>query len=414
MRRTAVVVGSSVAGVRTVRALRSEGFDGEIVLVGAESELPYDKPPLSKQFLSGERDASRISLLTEADAAALDVQLRLGARAVHLDVAARRVVLADGSWVPYDACVVATGAAARPSPWGARSGVHVVRSLGDSTNLREDLLLGGAIVVVGGGFIGAEVAATAHRLGGAVTIVDPLPAPLARVLGPEVGGLFAGLHERHGVATRFGTGVTSIEGESGDLEVRLTDGTVLRAATVVVGIGAVPNDRWLASSGLLVDDGVVCDEFCRAVDATDVYAVGDVARWWHPGHGEHVRVEHWTNAVDQAVCVAHNIAHPDDPREYRPVEYVWSDQYDWKIQIVGRPATATGYQVIGDFGADRPRAAAVYTDSTGRLTAAVTVNWPRALVECRRLVAAEDDFDEAVARLDVLAAAAPRTTGVHS
>jgi phthalate 3,4-dioxygenase ferredoxin reductase subunit len=414
MSRTAVVVGSSVAGVRTVQALRTEGFDGTVVLVGEESELPYDKPPLSKQFLAGERETAQISLLTEADAAALNVQLRLGTAAEHLDIADRRVVLADGAELSYDVCVIATGAAARPSPWGARSGVHVVRGIGDSRDLREDLRRGGAVVVVGGGFIGAEVAATARRLGCTVTIVDPLPAPAARVLGSEVGALFADLHTRHGVATRFGTGVESIRGESGALEVRLTDGSLLRAATVVVGIGAVPNDRWLTSSGLLVDNGVVCDEFCRAVNSTDVFAVGDVARWLHRGHDEHVRVEHWTNAVEGAACVAHNIAHPGDLREYRPVEYVWSDQYDWKIQIVGRPATATEHRIIGDFEADRPRAAALCAGPTGRLTAAVTVNWPRALVECRRLVAAEADFDDAITRLDRLAAAPMRAAGALS
>ena len=408
MSPTAVVVGSSVAGVRTVQALRTEGFDGRIVLVGEEAELPYDKPPLSKQFLAGDWDAARIGLFAEAEARVADVELRLGVAAEHLDVAGRRLLLADGTSLPWDVCVVATGAAARPSPWEASSGVHVVRSLGDGVGLRSDLERGGAVVVVGGGFIGAEVAATAHRLGCDVTVVDPLQAPLARVLGPEVGALFSDLHARHGVATRFGAGVESVRGESGRLEVRLTDGSVLPAATVVVGIGAVPNDRWLAVSGLLIEDGVVCDQYCRAVDAPGVFAAGDVARWLHPGHGEQVRIEHWTNAVDQAACVAHNIAHPDDLRAYRPVEYVWSDQYDWKIQIVGVPARATGHRLIGDLAADKPRAAALYTDPTGRLRGAVTVNWPRALAECRRLMSAEAGFDTAVARLEELAAAPVR------
>lgn len=408
VRKTAVVVGASVAGVRTVQALRSEGFGGHIVLVGAEPDAPYDRPPLSKQFLTGDWDAERFVLFREADAAAAEVELRLGTAADHLDVASRRVVLADGTSLPYDVCVLATGAAARPSPWAARSGVHLLRSLADSRKLRADLERRGPVVVVGGGFIGAEVAAAAKKLGCEVTVVDPLTAPLARAVGAEVGALLSEVHSRHGVATRFGTGVEAIEGESGKLRVRLTDGAQLTAGTVVVGIGAVANDGWLASSGLLVEDGVVCDQYCRTVDAPEVYAAGDVARWLHTGRREHVRVEHWTNAVDQAVCVAHNIARPDDLRPYLPVEYVWSDQYDWIIQIVGGPARATAHHLIGEFAAGQVRGAALYTDDTGQLTGAVTVNWPRALAQCRRLLGTGTDFAAAVAQLDALAATPAR------
>jgi phthalate 3,4-dioxygenase ferredoxin reductase subunit len=409
--RTVVVVGSSVGGVRTAQALRSEGFGGRVVLVGDEARLPYDKPPLSKQFLAGSWGTERVALLTEAAADQAGIELRLGVAAERLDVAGRQVVLADGQRLDYDAVVIATGAAARPSPWAARSGVHVVRTMTDSESLQADLRRDGHVVVVGGGFIGAEVAATARSLGREVTVVDPLPVPIGRVVGAAVGSHFAELHRRQGVATRFGTGVESVEGEAGNLRVVLTDGTELTAGTVVVGIGATPNDGWLAGSGLLVENGVVCDEFCRAVDAPAVHAVGDVARWFHPDRGEHTRVEHWTNAVDQAVCVAHNIAHPDDLRAYRPVEYVWSDQYDWKIQIVGRPHRATEYHLVGDPAADRPRFAALYRGGDGQLIAAVTVNWPKALVTCRRLVAAGSTFAAAVTQVEALAAAPARTAG---
>jgi phthalate 3,4-dioxygenase ferredoxin reductase subunit len=411
MSGAAVVVGSSVAGVRTAQALRSEGFEGRVVLVGAEPDLPYDKPPLSKQFLSGLWESERVALLARPEAAASGIELRLGAAAERLDPAGRRLALTDGSTLDYDVCVIATGAAARPSPWPTASGVHVVRTLGDSAALREDLRRGGPVVIVGGGFIGAEVAATARHLGCSVTIVDPLVVPMGRVLGPEVGALFADPHRRHGVTTCFGAGVESVTGESGDLRVELTDGSVLPAATVVVGIGAVPNDEWLASSGLLLDDGVVCDEFCRAVDAPDVFAAGDVARWRHPGRGEYVRVEHWTNAVDQAARVAHNIVHPHDMKPYAPVEYVWSDQYDWKIQIVGTPARATRHVLIGRLEGPSARGAALYGDDSGLLRAAVTVNWPRALVECRRLVAAGAGLDAATARIEQLAARPARSAG---
>lgn len=399
---TVVVVGSSVAGVRTVQALRSAGSTDRVVLVGEESELPYDKPPLSKQFLAGSWDTEKIRLLTAEQATELDVELRLGAAAERLDVAGRQLHLADGSALDFDVVVLATGAAARPSPWPVGSGVHVVRTLADARALRADLADDGPVVVVGGGFIGAEVAATAHALGRTVTVVDPLPTPIGRVVGDEVGEHFTALHHRHGVRTCFGTGVESISGAVGDLTVTLTDGTSLPAATVVVGIGAVPNDGWLATSGLLVENGVTCDQHCRAVDSPDVYVVGDLARWYHPGHEEHLRVEHWTNAVDSAVVAAHNIAHPDDLRAHAPVEYVWSDQYDWRIQIVGRPARATRHELVGSLDGDTARGAVLYTDDGGRLRGAVTVNWPKALVTCRRLVSAGAGFADAVAQVGAL------------
>ncbi|TMR01209.1 NAD(P)/FAD-dependent oxidoreductase [Actinomadura soli] len=406
MSRTAVVVGSSVAGVRTAQALAAGGFDGRVLVIGAERTEPYDKPPLSKHFLTGVWDASRLALLNGGRADER-VELRLGVAAEHLDVAGKQLRLADGTRVPYDVCVIATGASARPSPWAARDGIHVLRTVQDSAALRRDLLRGGEVVVVGGGFVGAEVAAAASGLGCPVTVVDPLVDPMARVLGPRVGPLLTGIHERHGVRTRFGTGVVAIEGTSGGLRVILDDGSVLAASTVVVGIGAVPNDGWLRSSGLDIADGVICDEYCRVQGTRDVFAAGDVARWPHPRHGEHVRGEHWTNAVEQAACVARNIVHQGDPVPYRPVEYVWSDQYDWKIQIAGSPALMSGHHVIGDLTGDRPRAAVAYTDTTGRLGAALTLNWPRALVACRRLLAAAAEFTQAITELDLLADARP-------
>lgn len=411
MTRTVVVIGSSIGGVRTAQALRSEGFDGRVVLVGEESQLPYDKPPLSKQFLTGQWDVDRVLLLTEEKADKDSIELRLGVPAARLDVAARQVLLADGTSLEYDSAVIATGASARPSPWRPESGVHVVRTLEDSRQLHAQLSDGGPVVVVGGGFIGAEVAGSARGLGHEVTVVDPLPTPIGRVVGPEIGRLFSELHHRHGVGTRFGVGVEAIEGAAGDLRIRLTDGTQLQAATVVVGIGAVPNDGWLADSGLPIDNGVLCDQFSRALDAPDVYAVGDVARWFHPGHREYVRVEHWTNAVEQGVCAAHNIAHPDDLRAYRPVEYVWSDQYDWKAQIVGRPNHGTRHEIVGNLSGENPRAGVLYTDETGLLCGAVTVNWPKALVQCRRLVTDGATFDDALAKVSALAPPSGRSEG---
>ncbi|ARV80177.1 FAD-dependent oxidoreductase [Mycobacterium sp. 050128] len=401
MRSRVVIVGTSVGGVRTAQALRSEGYDGDIILVGEETTLPYDKPPLSKALLAGTTNVAAVTLLTEEAAAAADIRLLLGHRAVRVDAAACQVAFAGHEPLNYDHLVVATGASARPSPWGQRPGIHLLRTLEDCLQLRADLVPGGHLVVVGGGFIGAEVASTARTLGLEVTIVDPLPVPMSRVLNAEIGGWFVDLHRRHQVCTRFGVGVENIEGERSNLKIRLTDGTALEASAVVVGIGAVPNDGWLKSSGLVVDDGLVCDQYCRAVTAPNIYAVGDVSRWFHQRRGRDTRVEHWTNAVDQAACVAHNITHPHDLCSYEPVEYVWSDQHDWKIQVAGRTAGISGHATVGDPAIDK-RFAALYTDDGQQLSGAAIVNWPRALIECRRALQAGGTFASLRERIEAL------------
>lgn len=380
---TVVIVGASVGGVRTAQALRSEGYDGRIVLVGEEHEAPYDKPPLSKELLATGTEPRSLRLLPNEAADAAQIDLLLGHRATRLDLAGRQVELEGHGALDFDRLVIATGSRARPSPWGEGPGIHVLRSIEDSRRLRADLLEGGPVVVVGAGFIGSEVASTARLLGLDVTLVDPLPVPMSRVLNPEIGAWFAGLHQRHGVHTFFGTGVEGVERAGESLLVRLTDGRVLPAATVVVGIGATPNDGWLASSGLVVDDGLVCDQHCRAVETEHVFAVGDVARWFHPGLGRDVRIEHWTNAVDQALCVGHNLAHPEDLRPYAPIPYVWSDQYDWKVQVVGRTDDLAEHTVVGDPERDN-RFAALYSEDGVHLSGAAIVNWPRGLLECRK------------------------------
>lgn len=393
MSPTALVVGSSVGGVRTAQSLRTAGYEGEVVLVGEEPGPPYDKPPLSKALLRGTDTAAGITLLTGEAAAESDIRLVLGRAATRLDTDGRYVELADGERLDYDSLVIATGARARRPPWGEPPGVHVLRTLSDAQDLAGGLRRGGPLVIVGAGFVGAEVAATAREMGVAsVTVVDPLPTPLSRVLDPAVAELFGRLHTEHGVTTRFGLGVSGIDTVADGLSVRLSDGSALPAATVVVGIGATPNDEWLRSSPLHIDDGVVCDRYSRALGAPDVYAVGDVARWYNPRHGRLTRVEHWTNAVEQAACVAHNIARPERLRVHQPVEYVWSDQYDWKIQLTGRTGEPLDHVVIP--GADPERSFAVlYADADGEFAGAVTVNWPRALVACRRAVNAATSLE---------------------
>jgi phthalate 3,4-dioxygenase ferredoxin reductase subunit len=398
----AVVVGASVGGVRVVQALRRLKYPERIVLIGAESEQPYDRPPLSKTVLSGQTTPAQLALLRDADRADPAVEIRLGVAATGIDVSSRLVQLANGEQVAFDDLVIATGSSARRAPWGVD--LPVLRTLTDAQRLATQLRPSAHLVVVGGGFIGAEVASTAAALGLTVTVVDPLEIPIARVVGAEVGALLAGLHGTNGVRTEFGTGISGVErigaGYGAGFDVQLTDGRALAAEAVLVGIGARPNDTWVAASGLPVADGIVCDSYCRVLDQTGVYAAGDVARWTHPRHGEQLRIEHWTNAVEQADCVAYNIVHPDQPREYAPVEYVWTDQYRSKIQITGRPAT--GQPVLLGPESGSSRYAALYGDEQGRLVGAVTVDWPRATMEARAVVTAGGTVGSAHDRLTAL------------
>lgn len=401
-----VIVGASVGGVRAAQSLRADGFSGSIKVIDAENHMPYDKPPLSKGFLSGSQDLDRIGLISEKGIAEANIEFLLGKSATRLEVAESEIVLADNSSVHFDQLIIATGVRARPSPWKATDGVHLLRSLDDALKLRSDFESANSVVIVGAGFIGAEVAATARYFGLATSLVDPLTIPMARVMGDEVGGRFIDLHHRNEVSTYFGTGVESITGSKGNLTVELSDGRFLKSDVVVVGIGAVPNDSWLNSSGLLIDNGVVCDEYCRAVGHSNIYAIGDVARWHHPRHGKLVRVEHWTNAVEQAACASHNITNPDNSHQYAPVEYVWSDQYDWKIQLAGITAEADG-QVILEDPNNSNRFAAIYNDSDGKYCGVVTVNWPRALIECRKLLSGEHEVEVPVQKVEALLATSP-------
>jgi phthalate 3,4-dioxygenase ferredoxin reductase subunit len=400
MAERTVVVGASVAGIRTAQALRAEGYSGSIVVVGDEADLPYDRPPLSKQILSGAWDFDQIALITESAAADAGIELRLGVSATGLVSADRQLNLGDGTSLRYDTLVIATGLSARRPPWPVESGLFVLRTLSDSAALRERFARGLSVVFVGAGFIGAEAASAARAAGCEVTLVDVESVPMGRVAGAAIGASLSQLHERRGVRTRFGVGVRSITGSEGALTVELDDGTTLPAAVVVAGVGAVPNVGWLGGSRLPIDDGVVCDECLRVEGVPDVYACGDVARFPHAGLGRAVRAEHWTNAADQARCVARNIVDPGDPTPYLPSDYVWSDQYDWKLQVVGSPAAAAREEGIGDLLAERPQAATLYADASGALCGAAVLNWPKALVLCRRLVAEGTDLGAARDQLD--------------
>ncbi len=383
-----VIVGASLAGTRSAQGLRTLGHTGPITLIGAEKDLPYDRPPLSKHLLASDWSDAVIEgnlLITRAELDELAVDIRLGTAAVALDAATRTVTLDDGSSVPYDVLIIATGAAARPSPWNPPSGVLQLRTLDDSRAISARLALKEPVVVVGGGFIGTEIAAAALKAGCPVTVVDPVAEPMARLVGPEIADILVDLHLRNGAETRFGVGVVDIQGEAGALTVVLDDGTRLQASTAVVGIGSIPSTSWLVDSALTVDNGVLTDPFLRAIGADDVYAIGDVARWPHPGRGQDHRAEHWTNASDQARYVATAIT-GGDVQPYDSNDYVWSDQYDWKVHSVGWRDSAGGSVVIGDLLEDG-RVAVIHADADGIACGAVTVNWVRALNQARRLLA---------------------------
>jgi NADPH-dependent 2,4-dienoyl-CoA reductase/sulfur reductase-like enzyme len=388
-----VVVGASLGGLRTVQSLRSSGFTGKVTLVGEETHRPYDRPPLSKHVLAGEWQAEQAFLADQAELDRVEVDLRLGVRAVDLDVPSRTIGLHGGERIRYDALVVATGARPRTIPDTPNlQGIHVLRTLEDGLSLRAELEVASKVVVVGAGFIGAEVAATARKRGLEVTVLEALPVPLSRGLGPTLGPVIAGIHADHGVDLRTGTGVAGFEGEGRVERVVLVDGSTIEADVVVVGIGVVPNTDWLEESGLELRDGVVCDRCCQAVGAPGVWAVGDVARWHNDLFDEEMRIEHWTNAVEQAMAVAANIT--GEPTPYAPVPYVWSDQYDSKIQIVGRPGPNDDVAVpIGAFD-DRKFVALTHRD--GRLTGAVGLDEPRKVMRFKRLLTTRPSFDEAL------------------
>lgn len=330
-----VIVGASLAGLSAARAARSLGFGGRVVIIGDELQRPYDRPPLSKDFLAGRIEAADLAL--ETDTEALEAEWILGTPAVSFDPATRLVHLADGRAVHAEALVIATGASPRSLPQIAEAAnVVSLRTVADAQKLRELVHAGGRMVVVGAGFIGAEVASTAHALGMGVTVLEKSPTPLCGPLGTQLGAVVAGLHERAGVELICGADIADFA-LTGDrvTAVRLAGGRVLAADVVVVGIGAVPNTAWLEGSGIELGNGVVCDA-TGATSIPGVVAVGDCAAWWDPVTARHQRVEHWTGAAERpAVAVGTLLG--ADPATLPAVKppYFWSDQYGTRLQFAG-------------------------------------------------------------------------------
>jgi NADPH-dependent 2,4-dienoyl-CoA reductase/sulfur reductase-like enzyme len=389
-----VIVGASLAGLRTTEALRKRGYGEAIMLVGAEPGLPYDRPPLSKEYLCEEHSGAAPLLRNVAELAELDIDLRSGVRAVGLDPLRRRLSLSDDE-VTYDHLVIATGADARTLPLAeGLAGCHALRTLADADRLRAEFDRRPRVVVLGGGFIGAEVAAAARKRGLEVDLVELLPAPMSSALGPRVGALLGELHRDNGVRLHCGVTVTEARGDGRVEKVELSDGTVLDADVVVMGLGVVPSTGWLRGSGLTIDNGVHCDGNLRAIGWSDIYAVGDVARWDHPIFNESLRVEHWTNANEHADVVASTIV--GEPRVANAVPYVWSDQYGHKIQIVGRPSAGDDITVIED--PCDGHHVAVY-ERSGRVAGMLSIDAPRKMLRGRRAVASGTPAAELVAGL---------------
>ncbi len=393
--RTVAIVGTSLAGLRAAETLRREGFDGRVVAIGAEPHLPYDRPPLSKELLRGDWEPDQL-VLRKQGVDDLDLDWRLDARAVALRTDAHEIELHDGERIAFDGLVIATGA--RPRVLANQpnlAGLFTLRTLDDALALRELLGARPKVVVIGAGFIGAEVAATCRTRGLEVTVLEMLAQPMVRGLGPELGAVIAGVHRDHGVDLRLGVQVEAIEGDGGGQVrgVRLGDGTVVAADVVVVGVGVVPETAWLEGSGLTLDNGVVCDETCLA--APGIVAAGDVARWPNPlFDGTPMRLEHWTNATEQGVHAARRLLGHNEP--FAPVPFVWSDQYDRKIQTVGVVSADADVDVHIAHGTLADRQFVALFGRGGRLSGALGFNRPRMVMQYRRIIADRGSWDDAL------------------
>ena len=400
---TVVIAGASLAGLTAADTLRNEGYEGSIIVVDPSTEIPADRPPLSKQVLAGEWPPEKAQHRAAARVPDLDLDLRLGVAATALDAASRSISLSDGSLISADGIVLAMGATARRLPGDQPAGVHVLRTLDDCLSLRAELeKMPARVAVIGAGFIGAEVAATCRGRGLEVTMIEAAPVPLGRVLPGDLGAFITDLHRSHGVEVILGVGVEGLEitAEVGGSEhvsgVRLSDGRVVEADVVVVGIGVVPNTAWLEGSGLRLENGVSCDATCSA--APGIVAAGDVASWPNPLYGEVMRVEQWENAVEQGEYAARRllaeIRHEELPAPFATIPWFWSDQYDRKIQMAGRPS-ASDEVIIPEGSLEEHRFVALFR--RGDLcTAVLGVNRPRHVMQVRMKLTESLDWQTAL------------------
>ncbi|KOS58175.1 NAD(P)/FAD-dependent oxidoreductase [Rhodococcus rhodochrous] len=387
-----VVVGASLAGLRAVEGARRSGFSGEIVLLGDEDRLPYDRPPLSKAVLTAATTADIAPLRTETVLRnELGVTLKLGTRATALDTNEKVVYTADDE-IPYTAAVLATGCRARTLPdIGTHPAVHVLRAAGDALALRKALDNARTLVVIGAGFVGSEVASAARTRGIDVTIVESSGAPLAHAVGAEPGALLTQLHEYNGTRVLLNSTVTTVTDRKPGAALTLADGRVLEADLVLVAVGAIPNVEWLASSRLDITDGIICNADL-GVGAPGLAAAGDICNWPDRRWGRRFRLEHWTNAAEQGAHAARTALSPDATEPFSAIPYFWSEWYGVKVQKVGR-ADCNDHLVIGDIDAGRY---VVLYGHGGKLLGALTVGRPGETMKLRRLIENHTDWHDAV------------------
>lgn len=391
MSRTIVIVGANLAGGTAASTLRREGFEGRVVLIGDEPDPPYERPPLSKEYLRGESDFES-ALLSPADFYAdQEIDLMLGTRATALDLGGRVVKLETGERLPYDSLLLTTGGRNRKLrvPGADLQNIFDLRTRPDADAIREAAGEASHAVVVGMGFIGAEVAASLRHQGMEVTAIEPFPVPLMRVLGARLGRVVADLHADQGVQLVLGDTVTGFVGSSSVEAVRTESGRTVEGDLVVVGVGIEPNVELAVEAGLDVDNGIVVDELCRT-SGDDVFAAGDVANHFHPMMGRHMRVEHWQNAIRQAAAAARSMIGQRDP--YREVHWFWSDQYDTNIQYAGFHGDPDETVTRGDVS---QRDFIVFHLAEGKLHAAIGFNRRRDVRAAMRLIASEKDVSPA-------------------
>jgi 3-phenylpropionate/trans-cinnamate dioxygenase ferredoxin reductase subunit len=390
--RTLAIIGASLAGAKAAEGAREAGYDGRVVLIGDESALPYERPPLSKKFLRGEAEADEATVQSGEFYKEHDIEL-LKAEVVSLDTEQRRVELADGDAITFDTAVLATGAAPRRlDVEGAQlEGIHYLRTVDDSVRLRDAIRRAERVAVVGAGWIGSEVAASAKQMGADVVVIEPLPVPLQRVLGDDIGRVFAKLHADNGVRLRLGTGVRALRGTKAVNEVVLEDGSRERADVVVVGVGVAPRVAprvaLAEAAGLKVDNGVVVDEYLET-SAQGIYAAGDVANAHHPHYGRSIRVEHWANALNQGLAAGRNAGGKND--RYDRLPYFFSDQYDLGMEYVGYAEQGDALAVRGDLDS---REFIAFWHRGGYVTAATNVNIWDVTDEFKRIIASRRQVD---------------------
>lgn len=388
--RHLVIIGGGLTGHSAAMAARHNGYEGQITILSDESAMPYDRTPLSKHVLQGKREITDLGFQPDGDYSGDKITVLTDTAASAVDLEERRIETSVGKTLEFDDLLIATGA--RPielnGPGFDLDGVHYLRTAADASALTSDLEQAESVVVIGAGFIGSEVAASARLLGKAVSLVDMADSPMSGALHPDITAVCAAIHEDKGVTLRMNARVDELRGTDRVKQAVLDDGKMINCDLVVVGVGVRPNVELFSDSGLEIDNGIITDEYCRT-SIPNVYAAGDVANWWHPEQEQRMRIEHFDNAGAQGTFVGKVIAGAAD-EPFAPIPYFWSDQYDTNIQFAG--ITAQDAEVIIRGNPDGRSITAFYLNN-GAICAAVTVNNAREFRSCRRLVAARANID---------------------